>query len=312
MRILLVSLLALVVSPAALAATGDQSVPPVTDGAWIAFAMVAASVLTAWLLNYSAPKVRAFGTLLAALGCFAVVVWFTQALATGILEHPKPNQTPMDSAKPALLWIQAGVALLSGLILLLVAYRQGKSTEALVLPGKNEPARYGRVSRIMHWTTAILIIALIPMGIFGSMIPTDAWFIRSYFVVHKTIGVLVFALLLFRLLWNMYSKRPKLDGSLKPMERKLAHGAHVALYVMMFAMPVTGYVMTSLHGFGTYFFAWEMPPFLAESQAYVIWGGFHKYLLPYLLYMVLGAHVLGALKHQFVDKHGSAFKRMVS
>ncbi|MFT5840208.1 MAG: cytochrome b561 [Flavobacteriales bacterium] len=44
----------------------------------------------------------------------------------------------------------------------------------------------------------------------------------------------------------------------------------------------------------------------------MVWGMLHKYLLPYLLYIVLGAHILGALKHQFVDKHTNAFKRMIS
>ena len=115
-----------------------------------------------------------------------------------------------------------------------------------------------------------------------------------------------------RLLWNRKSKRPGLDPSLKPLEKKLAHVAHVALYVLLFAVPVTGYFMTSLHGYPSFFFFIEIPPFFAESEAYVVWGLFHKYVLQYLIYLILGAHVLGALKHHYIDKHRSAFKRMVS
>ena len=59
-------------------------------------------------------------------------------------------------------------------------------------------------------------------------------------------------------------------------------------------------------------FFWELPPLWEQSNVYQIWGGFHKYLLPYIVYIILGAHVLGALKHQFIDKHDSAFKRIVS
>ena len=302
--------LAITAASPAMAAV-EQNPTPAQSGGWFALAIILASILTAWMLNYSAPKVRVFGTVLAALGCFAVVIWFSQILGTGILEHPKPNQTPMDSAKPALLWMQASVAFIAGLMLLMAAYRQSKSSEVLTIGPKNEPDRYGRVSRMVHWTTAILFIALIPIGIFASMIPTDSWFVRPYYVVHKTIGVTVFALLVFRLFWNRHSKRPELDGSLKPAERKWAHRVHIILYVMMIAVPITGYVMTSMHGFGTYIFEWEIPPILPKSQAYIIWGTFHKYLLPYLLYIILGAHILGALKHHFIDKHKGALKRMV-
>ncbi|MEM7016223.1 MAG: cytochrome b [Pseudomonadota bacterium] len=281
---------------------------------WIALAMIVTSVATAWLLNVSAPKVRVMGTVLAAFGCFAIFAWFIFFVTgTGFLENPKPYQTPMDAAKPALLWTQASIALIAGFILLAVAYRQSKSDETLVLPSTNEPERYGRVSRILHWTTAILFISLIPMGIFASIIPEDVWYRTEYNVVHKTIGVLIFGLLIFRLFWNRQSKRPALDASLKPWERKLAHSAHVALYVMMIAVPLTGFIMTSSHGYPTFFFIWEFQPLWDESQTMtIIWGTMHKYLLPYLLYIILGAHILGALKHQFIDKHDSAFKRMVS
>jgi len=279
----------------------------------IALAIVLTSVLTAWAINYSAPKVRTFGTVLAALGCLTVAAWFFFFVITsGFLEQPKPNQTPMDSAKPALLWMQAVVALFSGLFLLLIARRQSKSNETLVLNSPNEPDRYGRVSRMLHWTIAILILTLIPMGIFSSIITEGTEYRNAYYVVHKTLGVTVFLLLLFRLAWNRISKRPTLDVSLTPRERKLAHSAHITLYFMMLALPVTGFMMTSYHGYPTYFFIWELPPLWEQSDVYVIFGGIHKYLLPYLLYVVLGAHILGALKHQFIDKHDNAFKRMAS
>lgn len=278
---------------------------------WIALAIVVVSILTAWLMNTRAPKVRAFGTLLAAFGCLAVVTWFAGALGTGVLENPKPNQTPMDSAKPALLWAQASAALVAGLMLLWVSTKQFNSTEELVLPAENEADRFGFNSRMLHWTMAIMFLSMIPMGMFASMIPQDAWFRNHYYVVHKTIGVLIFSLLLVRLIWNRRSKRPELDASLKPAERKWAHRVHILLYVLLLAMPVTGFVMTSYHGYPTFFFAWELQPLWGESDAYIIWGTFHKYILPYLIYIILGAHILGALKHHFIDRHTTALKRMV-
>ena len=279
---------------------------------WIALAIVVFAFGAAWLLNHQAPKLRATGTLLAALGCFGVVWWFVGVLGSGVLETPKPFQAPMDALKPGILWAQAIIALLGGFTLLGVANRQRKGTEVLELTSANESSRYGRTSRVLHWATAILFILMVPMGVFASMIPENVWYRTEYNIVHKTIGFIVLGLFVARLLWNRKSKRPGLDPSLKPMEKRLAHGAHVALYVLMFAVPFTGYVMTSLHGYPSFFFFIELQPFLAESEAYIVWGLFHKYILQYLIYLILGAHVLGALKHHYIDKHSSAFKRMVS
>ena len=285
----------------------------VNPGAWVSIGIVFLSVFISWALNFSAPKVRVFGTLLAALGCFVIATWFfIFVMNSGLLENPKPNQTPLDSPKPTLLWIQSITAYLTGVFLLFIANYQRKSNEILDLSAKNEKDRYGRVSRLLHWTIAILFISLIPMGIFSSMIPEETSYRNAYYVVHKTIGVTVFLLVIVRLIWNKISKRPALDNTLTPTEKKLAHRAHNILYFMLLVIPITGFMMTSYHGYGTFFFFWELPPLWEQSNVYQIWGGFHKYLLPYIVYIILGAHVLGALKHQFIDKHDSAFKRMVS
>lgn len=284
---------------------------PDTPG-WIAFGLTGAAILIAWLLNHGQPKVRALGTGLAGLACFGIVGWFATALETGVLADPKPFQAPMDVMKPFLLWAQASTALVGGLVLVSLAVRQFRNGKLLTLSNANEATRYGRVSRILHWTTAILFISLIPMGIFLSMIPELAWYRSDYARVHETIGVIILGLFVARMLWNRHSKRPALDPSLKSLEHKMAHRAHLFLYFLMFAVPITGFAMTTLHGFPLMFFTlnFEMP--WAENWTYQLRGLFHKYILQYLIYLVLGAHVLGALKHQFIDKHDSAFKRMVS
>lgn len=305
---------------------GDGELAPATNAykqslriagdvdSWSALCIVIVSFVTAWALNYSAPKVRVFGTVLAALGCLAVTVWFFSFVTySGVLQDPKANQTPLDSAKPMLLWLQACVALLAGLLLLLAAKRQAASNseEIVVLAATNEQHQYGRVSRVLHWATALFFLALIPAGIFSSMIPEDHGYRNAYYVVHKTLGVVIFLLLLIRLAWNRVSQPPSLDPALTSLERKLAGAAHTALYLMLLCMPVTGFMMTSYHGYPTYFFIWELPPLWTPSDAYIIWGALHKYLLPYLLYIVLGAHILGVLTHHFIDQHSRAVKRMV-
>ena len=280
---------------------------------WAALFVLIASVAIAWLLNARKPMPRALGTSLAALACFAVSAWFFFfVLPSGVLENPKPNQTPMDSAKPLLLWAQALVATASGLLLALAARSQWAVGAPLELTTENTADRYGRRSRMLHWTIAILFIALIPMGVFASMIPEGAAYRNAYYVVHKTLGVVVMASVVVRLFWNRRSKRPALDAHLKPIERKLAHGVHVALYLVMIAMPLTGWIMTSFHGYPTFFFAWELQPLWSPSDtATIIWGTLHKYLIPYLIYLILSSHILGALKHHYIDRRSAALQRMV-
>jgi cytochrome b561 len=308
-------LLGLLTSPNILAATTGESTP---EGflphfeSLITLAIVLFAGIIAWLLNHSSAKLRATGSGFSALACIAIVVWFYFALQTGVLDNPKPFQVPMDAAKPILMWTQISIFLLAGLSLFAVAFQQTKSHDTLTLTTHNETDRYGQVSRMLHWITAILFIFLIPTGIFSSMIPEGTWYRTQYSVVHKTIGLIVFGLFIARIIWNKKSKRPELDNSLKPKERKMAHIAHIALYLLMFFIPITGYVMTSLHGYSSWFFIWELKPFLSESEAYKFWGFLHKYLLQYLIYFILGSHILGALKHHFIDKHTKALKRMVS
>ena len=278
-----------------------------------ALVILASAMIVAGLLNAKAAGARALGTAMAAVLCAAVAGWFFLfVMTTGILENPKPNQTPLDSAKPALLLGQALIAAVAAAWLALVAYRQQRDSKVLLLGRENEADRYGQVSRFLHWTIAILFIALIPMGIFASIIPEGTSFRNAYYVVHKTIGVVVIGLVFVRLVWNRLSPRPALDAALKPTERKLAKFAHGALYVAMVAVPITGFVMTSFHGYPTFFFAWEFGPFWASSDsATIAWGSFHKYLLPTLVYLILGAHIAGALKHRFIDGHKQAFRRIV-
>ncbi len=287
--------------------------PDKQQPALAAFLIVVCSVFIPWMLNYVSPGVRTMGTLLASLSCFTIVAWFVFTLSTGVIDNPKPAVIPTDAAKPLLMWTLASVALVAGCFLLLLSVRQSRRRDSLALPLRNENARYGKISRYLHWTTALLFLSLIPMGIFTTMIPEDASFRLNYYIVHKTIGVTVFCLVLIRLWWNFLSRRPALDPSLSRWERRLAHGVHIALYGLMLGFPLTGFVMTTFHGYPTFFFLWEVPVLWSQNpNAVLIWGVVHKVILPYVFFVIIGGHILGALKHQFIDKHEGAFKRIVS
>jgi len=278
----------------------------------IAFAILVAAVLCAWLLDHATARLRALGTALAAAGCSALLLAFGGAIEVGVLDAPKAHQAPMDAGKPFLLWAMAAVTLCAGIGLSVAAWAQTRGATPRAITLGNRPESYGRVSRMIHWTTAILFILLVPMGVFTSMIPEGAPWRNAYYVIHKSLGITVFLLVLVRLGWNLKSPRPTLDQALQTWERRLAKVVHTGLYALLLTVPITGFVMTTFHGYPSYFFAWELAPLWGESETgTLVWGVFHKYVLPTVVYLVLAGHVLGALKHRFVDAKPEALRRMV-
>ena len=279
----------------------------------VALMMLAAAVGMAAMLNASAAKTRTIGTLCAALVCFTVVGWFLVVAASDAFSEPKAPLLPTDPIKPALLWILTLICLCGGVLLLRAAARQRRRNDTLVLPDRNDSGRFGRISRLLHWTTAILFLSLIPMGIFMTMIQDDVWYRQGYYVVHKTIGFLVFALLIARLVWHRVSPQPPLETSLSRWEKRLAKIVHVSLYVIMFAMPITGFALSTYGGMLSHFFIWDFPLFwgvnLEAGLPYVL---LHKVVIPLLIFLVFAGHLLGVLKHHFIDKHGESLRRMVS
>ena len=110
-----------------------------------ALAILVSAIVVAGLLNAKAAKARALGTAMAALSCAAVAGWFFLfVMDTGILENPKPNQTPLDSAKPALLLGQAVVAAAAAAWLAFIAYRQGRTRICLCLGVRTKLTGTGR------------------------------------------------------------------------------------------------------------------------------------------------------------------------
>lgn len=280
---------------------------------WIALLMIVVAVGIAVMVNAAAPGTRTWGTVLAAGACFAAVLWFAALLPTGILDEPKETAFPTDPLKPGLLWILTFVTLAGGVLLSWAVARQRRRSDQLALERRNDDERFGLVSRTLHWTMAILFLAMIPMGIFMSIIPEDVAYRQGYYVVHKTIGIVLMLLALARLIWHWVTPTPPLEKSLRTWEKVLAKTVHYGLYFLMIALPVTGGVMSTYAGKSSHFFFWDLPPLWGEDlEAVRPWGLFHKLVLPYLFFLVFAGHLLGALKHHFLDKHADGIHRIAS
>jgi cytochrome b561 len=174
----------------------------------------------------------------------------------------------------------------------------------------DEPVRYGAVAQSLHWLMAAMIIAAFCVGFYMvdlKLSPTKL----KLFSYHKWIGFTVFALVLLRLAWRLYAPPPPLPASLPDWQRRASAISHRLLYLLMLAVPLSGWLMSSAKGFQTvYFGVLPIPDVLAKNpdlgkQLETV----HWALNKLLLFTVL-VHVSAALKHHFVDRD-AVLRRML-
>lgn len=182
---------------------------------------------------------------------------------------------------------------------------------SIAVDQRRDATRYTRVAMGLHWIVAVLIIGNVILGLAADSLPDD-W-IRPAVDTHKSIGLTVLGLAVLRLLWRFANPPPPLPDSYPPLERIGAHAAHWALYGLIFALPITGWIHDSAwEGAPTHPFAlWGVIPHVrigaiealdaaTKERIHTIFFGFHVWFA-YALYGLLALHILGALKHQFWD-----------
>ena len=179
--------------------------------------------------------------------------------------------------------------------------------------------RYSDVAVILHWTIAACVLFNLVSGHYMESLPKGE--LKHIWVsLHATSGLSVLVLSVARIAWRLTHRPPPLDAALNRLERLAAETTHAVLYFMMIAMPLTGWAISSSSTrkvAGAYLFLLGPIPkitFLvdlplaekiaAHDQAVVLHaiGG-------WLMVALLVGHVLGALKHQFMDRHPQ-FARM--
>lgn len=170
--------------------------------------------------------------------------------------------------------------------------------------------RYTGFAIFLHWLMAILIIGLMAVGFYMSDLPLSPFKLKIY-SWHKWAGVIVFALLMLRVLWRLTHRPPELPASMAPLMRLMAHAGHGALYLLMLAIPLSGWLMSSAKGITTVFFGlWPLPDLLSRDLelAHTL-GEVHEFLNVVLIITLVG-HVAAALKHHFVDRDDVLIRMM--
>jgi cytochrome b561 len=170
--------------------------------------------------------------------------------------------------------------------------------------------RYTGVAILFHWLIALMIIGSFSMGLFMTELAPSPTKLK-YFSWHKWAGVTILGLATLRLLWRLGHKAPVYPASMPAWQQTSANFLHGALYVLMFAVPLSGYFYTLSAGYPVvYFGLWELPVLIAKNDA---WKPVLKevhFWLNMLLAGCVAMHVAAALKHHFIDRDG-ILKRML-
>jgi cytochrome b561 len=128
---------------------------------------------------------------------------------------------------------------------------------------------------------------------------------------HKSVGITILGLAVLRLLWRWMNPTPALPNTLKPYERVLASLTHAGLYIVLFAMPLSGWIMSSARGFPVSWFGFiQLPDPVAKNKAVFDAMLETHETLAWVLYAIVTVHVLAALKHHFLLKD-HVLKRML-
>jgi len=165
----------------------------------------------------------------------------------------------------------------------------------------NTEDEYGLIARFFHWAIAVLILGLLPMGLFMNGMENTPFKLEIY-ALHKSFGLLVFFLGVARIVWRLVSPPPDHLESHQHWEVTLASAAHFWLYVCVIGMPLSGWLMSSAAEFPVPFFGMQMPQLIDKNvELGQLFGQIHE-VLAFTLLFILGLHVAGALKHHIIDK----------
>ena len=172
------------------------------------------------------------------------------------------------------------------------------------------PLTYSTASKLIHWITALLVITLIPAGFI--MVDLDEGPLQDrLFDLHRSFGMLVFALAVLRVLARRFYGTPAPYDGLTPLERKASVAAHHSLLALIFIMPVLGWMMMSTYRVETRIFGlFTLPHILPENRAvYDVLSEIHE-IGGTLMAIILVLHAGAALMH-YVWRKDRVLQRML-
>ncbi len=175
-----------------------------------------------------------------------------------------------------------------------------RSTPGHAIPLRNTPERYGIVAQTLHWLIAALVIVQCVLGVKAHSLPLSLE--RLILLArHKSLGLTIFALVLLRLAWRMYSPPPS-QPSQAPL-RTTARLSHGLLYALLLAMPVVGWLLSSASNLTVSWFGlFSLPNLVAPNRRLAHWMLLTHENMAWLLLAVIVLHVGATFWHHFILK----------
>jgi cytochrome b561 len=161
--------------------------------------------------------------------------------------------------------------------------------------------RYTNTAIALHWLIAVLVVGAFTLGLVMTDIPGLTPTKLRYYSWHKWAGVTVLALAALRLLWRLGHRAPAYPAGMPCWQRKLAHALHGLLYLLIFAVPLSGYFYSLASGVPVVYFGLFQLPVLIDADPALkpVLKAVH-YWLTMLLAGAVGLHVAAAFWHQLV------------
>ncbi len=162
--------------------------------------------------------------------------------------------------------------------------------------------RYSTPAIVLHWLAALLIFVAFPLGVYMHELPLSPGKLKLY-SYHKWIGITLLMLAALRVTWRLTHTPPPLPADMAAWQRRASAIVHGLLYVLMIAIPLSGWLMSSAKGFQTVWFGVLPLPDLVEKNRELgdLLAGVHQALNFTLLALVI-MHVGAALQHHFIER----------
>ena len=170
---------------------------------------------------------------------------------------------------------------------------------------ENTERHYGSAAVLLHWLMAILVIGLAALGLYMVRLP-DVGFNQEKILLilyHKQFGIVALGLAAMRFAWRLGNVIPELVENLPDWQKIAARFVHLSFYGLMFALPVTGWLMSSAAGIPVSMFGlFTLPDLIAYDEfLFKRFIEIHKWL-GYALILLIFVHIGAALRHHFIFK----------
>ena len=170
------------------------------------------------------------------------------------------------------------------------------------MPIKNTPEQWGTVSKILHWVVVLLVLLMAWIGLRMGDMPNGPDKIASY-ALHKSVGITILALVLARIGWRFYAGAPDGLPGTPRWQKRIASLTHLALYALLLAMPLSGWMLNSASGFPLQWFGLVNLPAITgkDHDLHELAEDIHEWLFWAMVTLVV-MHAAAAFYHHLFQR----------